>query len=244
MFQITTLDQKPELEEQVDALSQEAWPEFMHHGNMRHWGKLFDDFRAYQILICDSGGELLAAGHTIPFAWDGTPEDLPEDMDLIMVRAVQDEAAGRPVNTLSALAAMVWKRHQGGALSRSLVREMNRLASSRGFSALVAPVRPTLKSSYPLIPIERYAAWQTPRGEPFDPWMRLHWRLGARIVCPMPRAMVVEGTVAQWEVWTGMRFPESGEYVVPGALQPVSIDTSHDLGRYDDPNVWMVTWIK
>ena len=34
-------------------------------------------------------------------------------------------------------------------------------------------------------------------------------------------------------------FPESGEYVIPGALQPVLIDRNRDAGRYEDPNVWM-----
>lgn len=36
-----------------------------------------------------------------------------------------------------------------------------------------------------------------------------------------------------------MAFPESGHYVVPGALQPVAIDCERDEGCYEDPNVWM-----
>ena len=36
--------------------------------------------------------------------------------------------------------------------------------------------------------------------------------------------MVVTGTVAEWEEWTEMALPESGAYVVPGALVPVEID--------------------
>jgi hypothetical protein len=45
--------------------------------------------------------------------------------------------------------------------------------------------------------------------------------------------------VAEWEEWTGMAFPESGDYVVPGALVPVQIDRERDEGRYVEPNVWM-----
>jgi hypothetical protein len=55
----------------------------------------------------------------------------------------------------------------------------------------------------------------------------------------MPEALTVLGTVAEWEAWTGIALPESGRYVVPGALQPVVIDRERDLGRYDDPNIWM-----
>ena len=34
--------------------------------------------------------------------------------------------------------------------------------------------------------------------------------------------------------------PESGEYVVPGALELVTIDRNVDRGTYVEPNVWMV----
>ena len=69
--------------------------------------------------------------------------------------------------------------------------------------------------------------------------MRTHWRLGAETLRVIPRAMVIVGRVAEWEDWTAMRFPDSGDYVVPGALQPVRIDRDRDEGRYEDPNVWM-----
>ena len=36
-----------------------------------------------------------------------------------------------------------------------------------------------------------------------------------------------------------MRFPESGAYVVPGALQPVVMDLEQNYGVYEEPNVWM-----
>ena len=40
--------------------------------------------------------------------------------------------------------------------------------------------------------------------------------------------------------WTGLRMPETGSYVVPGALVPVEIDRERDLGLYVEPNCWMV----
>ena len=52
--------------------------------------------------------------------------------------------------------------------------------------------------------------------------------------------MMVRGTVADWESWTGMAFPDSGPYVVPRATQPVVIDRERDEGLYYDQNVWMV----
>lgn len=36
-----------------------------------------------------------------------------------------------------------------------------------------------------------------------------------------------------------MAFPESGEYIVPRALTPVTIDLEQDKGTYIEPNVWV-----
>jgi hypothetical protein len=51
--------------------------------------------------------------------------------------------------------------------------------------------------------------------------------------------MRIPGTIADWEKWTGMHFPSSGEYIIPGALTPVKMDIEADLGLYIEPNVWM-----
>jgi hypothetical protein len=55
-----------------------------------------------------------------------------------------------------------------------------------------------------------------------------------------PHSMRVPGSVGEWEEWTEMTFPETGAYVVPGALVPVEIDRERDEGLYEEPNVWMV----
>jgi hypothetical protein len=51
--------------------------------------------------------------------------------------------------------------------------------------------------------------------------------------------MVVEAPLAQWEEWTGLDFPVSGPFVVPGAFNPVRIDRARQRGLYVEPNVWM-----
>ena len=40
--------------------------------------------------------------------------------------------------------------------------------------------------------------------------------------------MRIPGTVADWETWAGMALPESGRYIVPGALAPIEVDCEHD----------------
>lgn len=171
----------------------------------------------------------------MPFRWDGTAADLPDDIAGIMARA----ATGAAPTALSALAALVDPKHRGRGLSASVIRAMADRARAAGLADLVAPVRPTLKSSYPLASMDRYVAWMDDDGLPFDPWLRVHARLGATMVRVIPIALVIEGTVAAWEEWTEMKLPDSGAYVVPGALQPVVVDRGSDRARYEDPNVWM-----
>ncbi len=96
------------------------------------------------------------------------------------------------------------------------------------------------KDCYPTIPIERYARWTRPDGSPFDPWVRVHTQLGARIGPAIPHSLHITGTVAQWESWTRLRFPETGDYVFPAGLATVHIDRDHDLGEYWEPNIWII----
>jgi len=156
-----------------------------------------------------------------------------------MVKGLDDLHADRRPNLLCALQIVVPSKHAGRRLSADAVNAMKEIAKLHGLDGLIAPVRPNHKARYPLTPMESYVRWTLDDGWPFDPWMRVHARLGARTVKVCHRAMLITGTVSEWESWTKMRFPDSGEYVVEGALRPVEIDRGRDLGTYIEPNVWM-----
>src|SRR5262249_10321404 len=156
-----------------------------------------------------------------------------------LVRRAVGRGAGRARAALCALAAMVDPAFRGKGMSQVAVRAMRDLARAHSLRTLIAPVRPADKSNYPLAPMERYARWDNEDGLPMDRWIRVHAPFGADILAVAPRLLVLYCRVAYWERWTDMRFPDSGSYVVPGALQPVVIDHKADEGRYEDPNVWM-----
>ena len=239
-----TLAERPDLAGEVRRLTASLWPpemEFIHHDPVcgRHWPALYREFAEFQPVLCDTRGAVVAAGVTIPLAWSGRLRDLPSGVDGALERGMQGRARGRPPTVLSALLAVVAPDRQGRGLSARLIRAMRVLAARHGLGALIAPVRPTLKHRYPTTPMRRYLRWARADGAPFDPWLRVHWRLGAKFLRVAPRSMVVTGTVAEWEAWTTMTFPESGWYIVPGALAPVRIDRRRNLGRYVEPNVWM-----
>jgi GNAT superfamily N-acetyltransferase len=240
---IRSYREDPELPEIVwPAIKQHVWPKFMFHDPVagRLWHFLQEDFAAYQFALRDedAGGRVVAVAHTLPLRWDG---ELPDDgWDGVFEKCVADLRSGTAPNTLTAIEASIATEYQGRGVSRVILEHMRALAAQAGLDSLVAPVRPSWKSRYPLTPMERYVTWtHDASGAPFDPWLRAHWRLGARIEKVAPRSMTIPGTVAQWEDWAGMRFPESGEYVVPGALSPVRIDRERDEGVYLEANVWM-----
>ena len=116
-----------------------------------------------------------------------------------------------------------------------MIGAMRDIAKAHGFPNVIAPVRPSWKERYPLTPIDHYVAWTREDGLPFDPWIRVHIRLGGEILKPEPHSLHVTGTVADWERWVGMRFPESGEYVFPQGLALLTVDVEAD----QEPNVWM-----
>ena len=233
-----TLAEKPEFATQLDRLDDNSWPEFLFHNDIHHWHALFEIFLEYQVLFCE-GDTLIAGGHTIPIVWDGTVDDLPDTIEDILLRAIAAHEASITCNTQVAVAAMVSADHRGQGLSSALLKAMKVVGAANGLASLIVPVRPTLKPRYPLIPMEAYAAWQRDDGLPYDPWLRVHARLGARTLAIAPCTLTVTGTVAEWESWTNQPLPGSGDYVVAGALQPVHIDREKDNGRYEDPNVWV-----
>jgi len=165
---------------------------------------------------------------------------LPAGYTESLARAVDGHRHGRPPDTLVVAAAQVHPEHRGHGVAAELLTAFRALADQRGWPRVIAPVRPTLKARYPLTPIEEFAAWTRPSdGAPLDPWLRTHWRLGARIIATAPRSQTMTGSVTEWEAWTGMAFPTTGEYVIPDGLVPLHIDREADRGTYVEPNVWM-----
>ena len=108
-----------------------------------------------------------------------------------------------------------------------------------GLEQLIAPVRPNKKSDYPLIPMDLYIKWSSKIGL-FDPWLRVHERLGARILNICHESTLISAPIEKWQEWTGMSFQSSGSYVIPGALSAISIDVDKNCGEYIEPNVWML----
>jgi len=230
-------DERPELRELKGPLL-EVWPRFMLEDAVseRCWGHLYERFGAFQHFLVDSENDTLVAEvNSVPVELD--LEALPErGWDEALEKGTTGAGSATVVSALQVLISSGW---QGKGLSGLCLERMRETAVAHGFADLVAPVRPSWKERYPLVPIERYIRWTRPDGRLLDPWLRVHSGLGAELVGPCRKSMTIAGTVQDWEEWTGMVFPETGDYVVRGALELVHVDREADLGTYVEPNVWM-----
>jgi GNAT superfamily N-acetyltransferase len=236
---ITTAD-RPDLDEQSQAALLAGWPEFVLHDQVSdeligRAGEYFPDCDVR--LLVD--GAVGAGGWAVPLRWDGTVADLPAGYDGALIQAIKEHDGAVAPDTMCVMAVAVREDLRGSGLAGQVITELRSRAEQAGLSRVIVPVRPVLKSRYPLTPMANFARWTRPDGLHVDPWIRTHQRLGATVLGPAPRSMVVTGTVAEWEQWAAMAFPETGSYVVPGALDLVEIDAERDHGGYAETNLWM-----
>jgi GNAT superfamily N-acetyltransferase len=233
----------PDYRKIVAPLAEACWPEFMLHDPIAdmHWSALFERFPEYQFGLLDAeSGTAVAMGNSVPLCWDQPLDELPDEgWDWALQQAVENHRASVAPNIQCAIQVDIIPAYRGQGLSARMVETMRSVGESRGLRVLVAPVRPSQKAEYPLADIDRYIHWKNDAGLPFDAWLRVHARAGANILKACHVSMTIRGSVSEWHTWTGLSFPESGEYVVPGALNPIRVDLDADQGLYVEPNVWM-----
>jgi GNAT superfamily N-acetyltransferase len=247
-FRIIAPPDLPDYRQRAGDIGDAAWPEFMMHDPIanENWHELFDRFGEYQFAMLDTENDRMAAmGNSLPFYWDQSLEELPEmGWDWVFLRAIENRENGVTPNIQSAIQIAIHPDYQSQGLSMRMVKAMADIGKSKGYQNLVVPMRPNQKSKYPLTNIDDYILWKTDDGFPFDAWQRVHVRAGARVIKPCHEAMTIRGSRAQWESWTNMKFPQSGSYVIPGALNPMEMDVEKNEGVYVEPNVWLVHTLK
>ncbi len=240
-LEVVTSSERHDLDDQARDAFRQNWPEFIFHDpiSAEFIGRVETYFPFYDVMLLDDG-KVVAGGWGVPLRWDGTLAGLPDGgYDGALVAAVTGHESSAQPDTLCIMAAAVRRDRQGAGLAGQALTALRERATRSGLQRVIAPVRPSLKTRYPLTAMDVFAAWSREDGLHIDPWIRTHQRLGATILGPAPRSMVITGSVAEWEEWAAMAFPSSGSYVVPDALDLVEIDREHDRGRYAEPNLWM-----
>jgi hypothetical protein len=202
-------------------------------GRVREW------FPEWNLTLVDADQNPVATGWGIPMQWDGTVADLPGGYTGATVRAVEGREQAIEPDTLVICGAIVAGRRTGQGLAGQLLAALRDAGTENGLQRVIAPVRPTRKQQYPLTPVDTYMTWTRPDGTALDPWIRTHLRMGATILAAAPDSQTMTGTVAEWEEWSGIPLPSSGDYVIPQGLSVLHVDREADLGTYTEPNIWI-----
>jgi hypothetical protein len=220
-----------------------AFPKFLDHSKVieRHWRDLYDLFPQYQFaLLDDTLGTALALGNCFPLSWRQPLVDLPDEgIEWALSTAVAQFGAGETPNFLCAFQIVVDPMERGKRLSYVAVETMIDIARRNGLTSLIAPVRPNRKINYPQMPIDEYASLRRADGLPLDDWLRVHLRLGGKIVRSCHRSLTISGSLHDWYKWTGIFYSQSGQQLVPGGLASVAFDIDNDRGVYNEPNIWV-----
>jgi GNAT superfamily N-acetyltransferase len=228
----------------VRGLTKEVWPEFMLHDRVanENWHELFDRFSEYQLALYDTQNDRVAGmGNSFPLRWEDSLENLPESgWDWAFQEAVKNHRQGVEPNLHCAIQIVVRPDYRSQGLSGPMVEAVRAVTRSKGLKSLVIPIRPSTKHMYPLISLDDYITWKTSAGLPFDPWLRVHVRAGAGIIRVCHTSKTIRGTPAEWEKWTGIKLPQSGRYIIEGALNSMEVNLEKNEGLYIEPNVWIV----
>jgi GNAT superfamily N-acetyltransferase len=208
------------------------FPAYLNHNSVgsRYWGRLYTDFPELQLAVTD-GGALVGEVHAVPVPVNG--DELPAGWDEAFERGMENGGG----NVVSLLAMSVRPDARRKGIPTLLITAVRRIARETGHEGVIAPVRPTLKCRYPLVPIERYIGWRREDGSHFDPWIRAHEREGGTIAGPAPESLVMRAPVADWEEWLDFALPEDGTYVHPDMLAPLVVQDG--IGTHAEPNVWI-----
>lgn len=243
-IRITTLAERPEL---ADALwdMKDSWPEFATQDSIAWmlYPRMMAELADHVFAATDEAtGEVVAKAFSVPFALHVAGRDgrLPaQGWEQVLMWAFSDLRRGVEPDTVSAIEISVRPDRQGEGLSGRMLAAMRETASARGFTEVVAPVRPSGKPAEPDTPMHEYAYRTREDGLPYDPWLRVHVRAGGVIDSVAPLSMTIGGSLAQWRAWTGLPFDTAGPVRVPGALSPVHCEPERGYAVYAEPNVWV-----
>ena len=239
-LQIKHLANFPELQDEFQSLVDNNWDTIgtLDDVGWNHWFDLIEKNPEYQFGVYVDG-KLAGVGNCTPIWDEANIESLPDKGWQWAIRNSIKERKGTPT-FVSAISATISKDFRGMKISQVILGEFKNLARQYGAKALVAPVRLTLKSKYPLIPMENYIEWKREDGSHFDPWLRVHLGVGGEIKKVSKSAMIITRSVSEWKKIMNKDIQSSGQYLMDGAHCPIEIDMAKDIGVYEEDGVWVL----
>lgn len=240
-YAVEPTNQRAWTDEQMERLFAEGFPAFITADRevKKYVARVREYFPQLDVILVSEDGQPAATGWGVPIAWTDEVEDLPQSFADILRVAVEAYESGANPNTFVICGGVVCPELKGTGAATELLRALIRTGQEHGMTRVLAPLRPTRKHLYPLTSIDEYASWVRDDGLPLDPWLRLHVRVGGRVIALAPTAQTMTGSVQDWEEWARMPLPASGQFVIPGGMSVLHVDAEANSGTYVEPNIWV-----
>jgi hypothetical protein len=136
-------------------------------------------------VIAYDQGEPVGVGFWCPYKWNGAVSSIAmlDGWPGIVKSFLADpDDHCRNLNSTIGLFICVRSDKRQAGLSSQILGAMKEESKKIGAKQMLIPSLPVRKYLYPLTHIDRYASWKRKDGEPFEPWLRIHCRLGARVL--------------------------------------------------------------
>lgn len=207
----------------------------------RYWNTIYKAFPTNQFFVFDSN-TLVAVINCVPLHLTKNEYvNLSEDgWRWALEKSFEDRERSLEPNFLCCLSIKTNKDYSQRELYQYIIQELKTSALEQKYQAIISPVRPSMKQFYPLQDITNYAQWINNSGLPYDTNIRTHVKNGAVILKTCSKSLQVEGSIAQWESWTGFTFQTTGEYTLTKALTTLKINVELNKGYYNEPHIWML----
>ena len=135
-----------------------TWPEFMQHDKIveKHWTELYNEFLHMQFALFDQE-VLFRVGNSVCLNWPKSLSELPDaGLDWAMQKAHQDHLEGLSPNLQVGVQILINPDYRSRGISYKMLGVMKDIAKANGINNIALPVRPSLKSTYPMMAMEEY----------------------------------------------------------------------------------------
>jgi hypothetical protein len=139
-YRAVSFKERLDLHDIQEEICGKAFPTFLYYSEIAAttWEKMIDYFREYQLLLLYND-KIVSVYNCMPMNLDIPDEDLPEE-------------------------AFNWGLEKG--ISSITISEIKKMCAKMGIKKLIIPIRPTLKSKYPLNDIDQHCLFINKHGRP------------------------------------------------------------------------------
>ncbi|MBA4387547.1 MAG: hypothetical protein C0404_06170 [Verrucomicrobia bacterium] len=131
------------------------------------------------------GGSLIGHGVTTRLHWDLNPGHRPDGwQDAVRVSYQNSHVDLKEPNSLVGLFICIEESSRKHGWAGNLIGEMKAIGRRNKMAALIIPLRPPTRyqKEYAEMPMAEFAALKREDGQYKDHWIRLHVRLGAKVI--------------------------------------------------------------